>query len=71
MLSALEGRWIMEDGEGNTTFAVISASGEVSFVEDPDTTMRIQTGRRGWLTRATAEVVLIHECKSCLGFFFF
>lgn len=55
MLSALEGRWLMEDGEGNTTFAVISATGDVSFVEDPEATMRIQTGwarlgrtRQGW-----------------------
>lgn len=39
--TALEGRWLLEDGEGNTTFAVISASLDVTFVEDPDTTMRI------------------------------
>eukprot|EP00438_Fugacium_kawagutii_P027113 Skav203933 [mRNA] locus=scaffold228:560705:561088:- [translate_table: standard] len=39
--TALEGRWLLEDGEGNTTFAVISASLDVTFVEDPDTSMRI------------------------------
>ena len=32
---------MLEDGEGNTTFAVISASLEVTFVEDPDTSMRL------------------------------
>ena len=37
MVSALEGRWMLEDGEGNTSFALISADLEVTFVDDPVT----------------------------------
>ena len=45
MASDLEGRWLLEDPEGNTSFAVIKLSStsdlEVTFVEDPETTLRI------------------------------
>eukprot|EP00435_Cladocopium_sp_Y103_P052224 s163_g16.t1 len=47
MVSALEGRWMLEDGEGNTSFALISASLEVTFVDDPDASMRIVLGSDG------------------------
>ena len=35
--SALEGRWMLEDDEGNTSFALISTDLEVTFVDDPVT----------------------------------
>mmetsp|Transcript_41541 Transcript_41541/g.77268 ORF Transcript_41541/g.77268 Transcript_41541/m.77268 type:complete len:139 (-) Transcript_41541:84-500(-) len=42
MVSTLEGRWLLEDENGDTTIALISVSGEVKFVEDPETEMRVE-----------------------------
>ena len=36
MVSALEGRWLLEDENGDTTIALISENGEVKFMEDPE-----------------------------------
>mmetsp|Transcript_1548 Transcript_1548/g.2316 ORF Transcript_1548/g.2316 Transcript_1548/m.2316 type:complete len:134 (+) Transcript_1548:55-456(+) len=41
MVSALEGRWLLEDENGDTTIALISENGEVKFMEDPEAEMRI------------------------------
>ncbi|OLQ05812.1 hypothetical protein AK812_SmicGene10941 [Symbiodinium microadriaticum] len=47
MVSTLEGRWLLEDENGDTTIALISENGEVKFMEDPEAEMRISEPNAG------------------------
>ncbi|CAE7789316.1 unnamed protein product [Symbiodinium sp. CCMP2456] len=49
MVSTLEGRWLLEDENGDTTIALISENGEVKFMEDPEAEMRIAEPNPGTL----------------------
>ena len=47
MVSTLEGRWLLEDENGDTTIALISENGEVKFMEDPEVLPCMEGGGGG------------------------